>query len=182
MQITINFENHPGAIDLNHNLLLMGAVMSKKPETVLELGIGTGLASWSILTALKYNERGRLVCVDNWHDSGGIEPGHVAPIRQAGAEIVVSDEESFVKSCPSDSFDLLVSDADHTRSGLWLEEHLRIVKDNGFLFFHDTNNPAWPTLHSIPGRVSHLPHHHFTENSRADERCQRGWLWVINRK
>ena len=58
MQITINYENHPAAIDLCHNVLLLGAVMSKKPEAVLELGIGTGLVSWTILTAMKYNDAG----------------------------------------------------------------------------------------------------------------------------
>jgi hypothetical protein len=27
-----------------------------------------------------------------------------------------------------------------------------------------------------------LPHFHFTESSRPDERCERGWLFVINKK
>ena len=103
-------------------------------------------------------------------------------IRGAGAEIVVSDEETFVRACPADTFDVLVSDADHRRSGTWLAEHLRIVRDGGFLFFHDTNNPQWPTLIDLQERVKHLSHYHFVQKSRGDERCERGWLWVVNRK
>ncbi|MGA3066020.1 MAG: class I SAM-dependent methyltransferase [Tepidisphaeraceae bacterium] len=174
--------DHPGAIDAAHVTLLLGAIMSLKPERVLELGVGSGYATWAIIGALQHNGRGKLVCVDNWFDTEGKEPPFAADIRGAGAEIIVDSEEHFVRNCPTDSFDLLLSDADHFHSGSWLGEHLRIVRDGGFLFFHDTNNPQFPSVQSVVAQISRLPHYHFTKSSRPDERCQRGWLWVVNRK
>jgi hypothetical protein len=86
---------------------------------------------------------------------------------------------------PDNAYDFLISDADHIRSGTWLDQHLRIVEAGGFLFFHDTNQPrTFPSLASIEGQVRErgLPYFHFKESSRPDERCQRGWLFVINQK
>ena len=98
---------------------------------------------------------------------------------------VTASEEAFVRSCPADAYDFLVSDADHFRSGGWLDQHLRIVQHDGFLFFHDTNQPQqFPSLGAIEPQVKErgLPYFHFKESSRGDERCQRGWLFVINQK
>ena len=173
------------AIDAAHNLFLVGAVASRKPENVLELGIGSGLVTNSLLHALRFNRKGRLTSVDNWCDWNGVEPGFVAPLREAGVNVVVAGEEEFVRSAPTDAYDFLVSDADHFRSAGWLDQHLRIVRHDGFLFFHDTNQPrVFPGLATIVGQIEHrcLPHFHFKESSRPDERCQRGWLYVINKK
>ena len=174
--------DHPAAIDMAHVALLFGAILSHKPETVLELGIGTGYATWAIIGALKQNGAGRLVCVDNWIDSLGKEPPLVAEIRKAGAEVIVDTEEHYVRNCASDRFDFLLSDADHFHTGSWVGETLRIVRDGGFIFFHDTNNPQYPSVQSVVAQVAHLPHYHFKRSSRPEERCERGWLWVVNRK
>jgi len=91
--------------------------------------------------------------------------------------VIVSDEESFVKTCATDSFDILISDADHYYSMRWLDHHLRIVRPGGILFFHDTNNHAlFPELATLEQSVRELglPYRHFTLNNRPTERCDRG--------
>ncbi len=126
-----------------------------------------------------------LTSVDNWLDWKGSEPPFAAALRKAGANIVVSGEEDFVRSAPDNAYDLLVSDADHFKSATWLDQHLRIVEDEGYLFFHDTNQPQrFPGLAGIEGQIRsrNLPHVHFRASSRPDERCQRGWLFVVNQK
>ena len=62
---------------------------------------------------------------------------------------------------------------------------MRIVGHDGFLFFHDTNQPdIFPGLAEIESQVRQrgLPYFHFKDQSRPDERCERGWLFVINKK
>ena len=173
------------AIDLAHNVFLIGAVLARKPDRVLELGVGSGYVTNSLLCALRFNRKGKLTSVDNWFDWNGVEPKFVAPLRAAGVNVVVSGEEEFVRAAPDGAYDLLVSDADHFKSGGWLDQHLRIVQHDGFLFFHDTNQPRmFPGLATIEGQIQErgLPHFHFKESSRPEERCQRGWLFVINKK
>jgi predicted O-methyltransferase YrrM len=174
----------PVSMDLAHNALLLGAVASLKPDAVLELGVGAGYTSGAILQALAWNQKGRLTIVDNWHDWRGREPPHAQQLREAGARIVIRDEESFVKRCKANTYDVLVSDADHSRSHLWLDQHLRIVRPGGLMFFHDTANPAFPNLARILEGVQErkLWHYHFTASSRPDERCHRGLLMVQNQK
>ena len=183
----LNFDNSSlVAVDRCHNLFLIGALLSKKPKRVIELGIGTGFITLSLIYALRYNRKGTLTCVDNWSEWGGTEPDGIDAYRSAGVEIVAPmSEEEFVKNCPSDSYDVLISDADPFLSGLWVSEHLRITKHNGFMFFHNTNRKEeYPHLQLIAERIKELGlfYYHFTESSRADEHCGRGWLFVINRK
>ena len=181
-----SFPPNPVAIDVAHNLLLIGALVARKPERVLELGIGSAYVTRSLLAGLRYNQRGTLTAVDNFLDWKGVPPPYVAELRAAGATIVAPmDEKDFVFAAPTDGYDFLVSDADHSRSGTWIDEHLRIVADDGFMFFHDTNHETkYKSLRLIEKRIKELalPYYHFTRNSRADERCDRGWLFAINRK
>jgi predicted O-methyltransferase YrrM len=177
--------NNVVAIDLAHNVFLVGAVLARKPENVLELGFGSGYVTTSLFHALRFNGKGRLTTVDSWFDWGGNEPAAVVNFKKAGINVVTSGEEEFVRAAPTDAYDFLISDADHFRSGGWLDQHLRLVKHDGFLFFHDTNQPQmFPSLGTIEGQIKErgLPHFHFKESSRPDERCQRGWLFVINKK
>jgi len=176
------FHGLPIAVDLPHAAFLFGCVMAKKPTDVLELGIGTGYITRMILNALQYNQHGTLTSVDNWQDFQGQEPAHIQPLRQAGARIVAPvTEEEFVRSCASDKYDMLISDADHNRSHLWLDQHLRITRHNGFMFFHDTNT-GWAGLQTIEDQIKHMPYFHFKKNTREEELCHRGWLFVVNKK
>lgn len=53
------------AVDVNHTILLFGLLISAKPKTVLGVGIGSGLVTRTILSALRYNGVGSLTSVDN---------------------------------------------------------------------------------------------------------------------
>jgi predicted O-methyltransferase YrrM len=173
------------AIDLAHNMFLVGAVLARKPERILELGVGSGYVTNSLLHAVRYNRKGKVTSVDNWADWKGVEPAFAANLRAAGVSVIVSGEEEFVRATPDNAYDMLISDADHFRSSAWLDQHLRIVANDGFLFFHDTNQPRmFPGLTTIEGQIKDrgLPCFHFKESSRPDERCERGWLFVINKK
>jgi hypothetical protein len=183
----LNFDHSlPAAIDPGHNLFLIGAVLSKKPLNVLELGIGSGNLTLSLIYALRYNGKGSLTCVDNWFDWGGVEPEGIDKIRAAGVKVVAPvSEEEFVRQCPADTYDFLISDADQFLSGLWIDEHLRITKHSGFMFFRNTNRKDdLPNLQLIEKRIKQLGlfYYHFTEESRPDERCSSGWLFAINDK
>ena len=135
-----------------------------------------------MIAGIRFNGRGRITCVDNWFDWGGKEPAGIDKLRQIGAKVVPETEERFLRACAADQYDFLISDADHMHSGDWVQEHLRVTRNDAFLFFHDTNSAEWPSLRGIPSAVSHLPHYHFVQSSRPDERCTRGWLFVINKK
>jgi glycosyltransferase involved in cell wall biosynthesis len=176
----------PSAVDCCHNLFLIGAVLSKKPDNILELGIGAGSLTIGLIHALRYNGKGKLTCVDNWFDWGGHEPAGIEKVRAAGVNVVAPiDEAQFVKDCPTDAYDFLISDADAFLSGLWIDEHLRVTADKGFMFFRNTNRSAdLPHLARIEKRLQELGlyYYHFTEKSRPDEHCDAGWLFAINDK
>lgn len=184
----LKFDNsNIAAIDKCHNIFLIGSLLSKKPDKVLELGVGSGFVSISLLLGLKYNQKGTLTCVDNWFDWGGVEPKIPEILRNDSRVTFISPmpEEQFVKSAPSDTYDFMVSDADHHNSGNWTDQHMRIVKHDGFMFFHDTNQEdVFPNLLQIEEKIKAkgLPYYHFKENSRSNEHCDRGWLFVINKK
>jgi hypothetical protein len=184
--LVLSFDHrNPVALDRAHNMLVAGMVLSKKPKAVVELGVGSGYLSASLAYAIRYNGVGQLTSVDNWYDTQGQEPPIAKQLRVLGVNVVCSGEEEFVRSAPTDAYDMLISDADHYRSPEWLDQHLRIVKHDGLLFFHDTNQPeAFPALATLEGTVRGLglPYYHFIENSRPDEHCDRGWLFVINKK
>ena len=112
------------ALDRAHNLFLVGVILAKKPNAILELGIGTGYLTASIVHALAYNKKGRLTSVDNWYDWGGMEPQGVANLRRAGVEVVSMGEEQFVRQAPSDGWDVIISDADLRLGSLKVRQHL----------------------------------------------------------
>jgi predicted O-methyltransferase YrrM len=173
------------AMDRSHNMFIVGSVLAQKPDAILELGMGSGYLTSSLVHALNYNQRGSLTTVDSWLDTLGKEPPVVRDFRAAGVNIVCSQEKDFVSRAPADTYDLLISDADHAHSHEWFDQHSRIVKQDGLMFFHDTNNTElFPNLTTIEGQARErgFPHFHFTRNSRKDERCSRGLLFVINRK
>ncbi len=179
-------DSQDSAMDICHYLQIIGSLVAKKPHHVLEVGIGTAMLTVGLVSALKFNQRGTLTCVDNWNDWHGVEPPEINVLREAGVAVIAPiSEQEFVKQCPADCYDFVVSDGDHKNSWSWIDEYFRITKPDGFLYFHDTNNTKkFPALAGIESRVKELglPYFHFTENSRNDEKCERGLLFVINKK
>lgn len=173
-------------MDSCHYLQIMGSLVARKPEHVLEVGIGTAMLTAGLVMGLRFNRRGSLTCVDSWFDWHGIEPPGIASLRESGVTVIAPVEENtFLKGCPANTFDFVVSDGDHRNSGYWVDEYFRITKPDGFIYFHDTNNTVmFPSIARIQQRVVELglPSYHFTRSSRDDERCERGLLLVINRK
>ncbi len=169
------------AMDSAHIEFIYGAAIASKPRDILELGIGSGRVTLTLARAILYNQTGKLTSVDNWNDWGGNNPGLTLPSQ---ARIVVNTEEDFVREAPDSAYDFLVSDADHNNSGNWFDQHCRITKPDGLMFFHDTNNPEFPTLYELESkvRVLKLPFFHFKLSTRPDERCERGLLFVVNKK
>jgi predicted O-methyltransferase YrrM len=173
------------AMDLAHNFFIVGSVLARKPKNVLELGMGSGYLTSSLVRALEYNRVGTLTTVDSWFDTNGIEPSIANEFRKSGVNVVCSTEEEFVKQAATDGYDFLISDADHMRSFEWLDQHIRLTKPDGLMFFHDTNDPqTFAGLATIERQVTerNLPYFHFNQNSRPGERCSRGLLFVINKK
>jgi predicted O-methyltransferase YrrM len=173
------------AMDLAHNFFIVGSVLASKPKSILELGMGSGYLTSSLVRALEYNRVGTLTTVDSWFDTNGVEPSVAKDFRKSGVNVVCSTEEEFVKQAATDGYDFLISDADHVRSFEWLDQHIRLTKPDGIMFFHDTNDPEmFAGLATIECQVKerNLPYFHFNQSSRPGERCNRGLLFVINKK
>lgn len=175
-----NFDWSPVAIDKAHGLLLFGTILSYKPSSILELGIGSGFVTSIVLSALKYNGKGSLICVDSWHDWNGIEPPHIENLRKSGANIVVSSESSFVSKTEKEKYDLIIADGDHRNSHMWAEKTYELAKKNGILFFHDVTMSRYPGLRKFKSIAEERGYSHFLFNTSSleEEMCERGWLMV----
>lgn len=185
-------------IDIAHAILLYGVILSQKPKNILELGIGTGVASETILNAIKYNsiecnydavdfcmafseETKRYEYQGDWAYP---TREYIEKLRNENINLIGLDEKVFVENCESNKYDLIISDADHNRAGEWAEHIFRICKPNGIIFMHDTAGNWYPSLQKYIEYINKysIPHYSFEKTSRDDERCQRGWLMIINKK
>lgn len=172
---------YTASIDLSHGIFLLGTIMSAKPHNVLELGIGPGFASEILCAGIKYNNIGRLTCVDNLADlNGNLPQDKLNYLKDNNVNIVAPiDEKEFVENSKYEEYDFLVSDADHGRSHLWAEKVFDIMKPGSFMFFHDVGD--YPNLLKYKQIADDRGYynHTFTTSSRSDERCHRGWQFII---
>ena len=168
------------AMDQCHIDLISGWIKASKPKDVLELGIGSGRLTRAIQDALDYNMQGTLLSVDNWGDWGGNPPDELIKTLPQSVLIVTANEHEFLAGQPKESFDILISDADHNNSHKWIDEHLRLLRPGGVAFLHDTNDPMWPGLSALPKTLVNLGFRttHFTQSTRPTERCGRGLLMI----
>lgn len=79
---------------------MYGLLRSHKPETVLELGVGSGRTTAKMITALK-----KITLVDNWVDWKGDRPSHIKELEEH-VDIVESDEKEYLFSC-NKTFDFI---------------------------------------------------------------------------
>lgn len=172
-------------IDQAHADLLRGLIVSHKPKTILEMGVGGGQGTDAMLDGLDYNQQPyEYTLVDNWMDFGYIQPPEVAERYGSKVKIITSDEREFVFSC-KDKFDFIMSDADHMRTDQWFEYvYSELLNSDGILVYHDINlfdADAFKNLISIYDKCKEfgLSHKLFNANSLPDERCQRGLLVIF---
>jgi len=174
---------YTASIDLCHGMFLLGTLISAKPSNVLELGIGPAFASEILCAGIKYNGIGKLTCVDNLADLNGNLPSEkIEYLKENNVKIVAPiDEKDFVEQSDLEEYDFLVSDADHGRAHLWAERVFDIMKSNSFMFFHDIgefkNLLRYKEIADERGYYNHT----FTTSSRSDERCHRGWQFIIKK-
>jgi predicted O-methyltransferase YrrM len=185
-------------IDVAHAMVLFGVILAQKPKNILELGIGTGVASETILNAIKYNSmKCQYDAVDFCmqfsettkryeYQGHWAYPTHeyIEKLRKENVNLIGLDERVFVENCESNKYDLIISDADHERAGEWADHIFRICKPNGIIFMHDIAGTWHPSLQKYMEYINNhsIPHYLFEKNSRGDEICQRGWLMIINKK
>jgi len=171
-------------IDKCHSDLIFGLLVSQKPESILEFGIGGGQSTDSILKAIEDNQKKpRYVLVDNWCDFGGICPQVVLDKYASKLNLITSSEEDYTYSC-KEKFDFIFSDGDHNNANKWFEyTYENILKENGILIYHDISlsESDFPNLREIYNICLYKNIHHilFNKNNKANERCQRGLLVIF---
>ena len=174
---------HGVSVDACHGLTIFGAAVSAKPENLLELGVGGAFVTNLLLDAILFNGQGSLTCVDSLHDD--FPPNLFDSIRDRGANVIAPmQEKEFVFGVEENTYDFLMSDADHNHAGEWTDQIFKIMKPNAIMFFHDVTNPGYPNLLNYQQRAQELgkPFYLFNTDSRTDERCWRGLLMIINKK
>jgi predicted O-methyltransferase YrrM len=172
-------------VDKAHAALLKGLVASSKPTKVLELGLGGGESLDAILEALTFNAQPfELTLVDNWMDWGYQRPPGVEEKYAPRVKIIESSEFEFI-SKTKERYDFIMSDADHLNTHHWFEYVFQnILNDDGILVYHDVDPKNFPGLYGIFEKTARkrLSHHLFAKSSRADERCERGFLIIFKHK
>jgi predicted O-methyltransferase YrrM len=175
----------PCAVDFNHAMLLFGTILSAKPATICEIGLGSGFITKTILAAIEYNQVGNLICVDSMHDRFGNLKESLLDYLKSHKKVSLKEctEKDFVFNCKENVFDLLISDADHHHSHEWIYETFRIVRPNGYIFAHDVTNKEFPGLREYIHYCKryNFPFELFNTSSRGGERCDsNGWIKIKN--
>lgn len=179
------------AVDQCHLDLTYGLIRAHKPKTVLELGVGSGRTTATIIKAVKANggDPAHITLVDNWNDWNGEKPTHILEEIEGHVSIIEKPERDFVFETRQ-SWDFIFSDADHWNTDKWFEHvYDRLLKTDGILIYHDVskvqgfpeNELRFPNLYNIliKCRQRGIAHAHFDRCSTSDERCYRGFLVIF---
>jgi predicted O-methyltransferase YrrM len=178
--------NETVKIDLVHAHLLQSLIVSQKPSSILELGLGGGRSCDAILAGIEHNKNNpKFTIVDNWIDWGHQIPQNVMQAYGKKAEIITMNEKEFVFST-KEKFDFIMSDADHHSTNQWFEYvYDNLLNDKGILIYHDINIVeefgSFINLREIYENCKKRNIHHylFNKNSLPQERCQRGLLVIF---
>jgi predicted O-methyltransferase YrrM len=170
-------------IDDCHAAFLKALVMCKKPRHVLEFGFGAGEGTRAIRAGLQFNAQAHhYTVVDNWLDFGGQQPAATRDEDFGGVGFVTSSELDFVVACKQ-TYDFILSDADHHNTQSWFEPaYTSLLARGGVLVYHDvTNAAAFPNLMQIYEDCIRRDLHHvlLNRNSLPGERCDRGLLVIF---
>jgi len=175
------YQTNPGvAIDHNHIELIGSLIKCNKPESILEIGIGSGLVTNKIIEAVHYNHmKLNLTCVDNFIDWNGHVPIGFATFKDL-INFISSDEKSFVAKCEL-TYDFIISDADHHHTNEWVDKTINLLNKGGILIYHDVTNKDFKNLYNIVihAQKHRLNHVVFNKSSKPGERCERGLLVIF---
>ena len=168
-------ERNGAMVDRAHAVLLYGTILSSKPKTILELGIGTGLLTITIAFGIRYNEVGTQDAVDNFVDWEGERPSHITQLEELGVNVITQGEKEFVEDCTK-TYDMIVVDGDHAEGQDWAEKIFNMVNPGGVLFSHDVR--LFPKLCAYMdlAELKGWGYRVFDENTLREERCERGWF------
>jgi predicted O-methyltransferase YrrM len=180
----LSVANEQVKIDIAHANLLKALIQSQKPQDILELGLGGGMATDAIIEGLEYNKKSySLTIVDNWFDYQYQMPKEVEEKYGKFADIITSGEKEFVFSC-NDKYDFIMSDADHFNAEKWfVHVYDNLLNSGGILVYHDVNiyENSFVNLREILYNCQNTNkfHYLFNKNSLDSERCQRGLLVIF---
>lgn len=191
---TFSNENpHAGAaVDQCHLDLTYGLIRAHKPKSVLELGVGSGRTTATLIRGVRDNGdegKTRITLVDNWEDWKGKKPTDILEEIEGHIEVVEKPERDFVFDARQ-SWDFIFSDADHWNTDKWFDYvYDRLLNSDGILIYHDVSKSEgfpstelrFPNLYSIliKCRERGIAHMHFDRSSADEERCYRGFLVIF---
>lgn len=181
----MSYEDYQNAVKIDdcHVDLIYGLIVALKPNSILELGYGSGKSTKSIIKGTSYNQNNpEFTLVDNWMDFDRKVPSHICTAYYAKVKIVTDEEKDFIESC-TETFDFVLSDADHCHSHTWFERTFRdILRPGGIMVCHDImNREGYPGLYDIVINCQNnrIRYAIFDKSSRDDERCERGLLVIF---
>jgi cephalosporin hydroxylase len=125
-------------------LTLYEMILESKPAEVLEIGVRQAQSTRTILSALLENlqegGQGRLTSIDLGDRSDRIPEELMSLWRPVVGD---SHSEDIFKQVSDIQYDILFIDGDHSYAGVKkdYEMYKDLVKDGGYIMFHDTVNP-----------------------------------------
>jgi predicted O-methyltransferase YrrM len=171
------------AMDDNHIQLINTLAICSKPTSVLEIGVGSGLVTKTLLDALQYNQKNStLTCVDNFLDWNGQTPQGFDSFKD-NINFINSNERDFIISC-KETYDFIVSDADHHHTNEWVDKTFNLLNKGGILIYHDVTNPDFRNLYDIVryAELHQINHVVLNKSSLPHERCERGLMIIFKNK
>jgi predicted O-methyltransferase YrrM len=174
------YQTNPNfAMDSNHIDLIGSLIKCSKPNSILEIGVGSGLVTKVIIDAVNYNQMLlNLTCVDNFLDWNGNTPPGFGTFRNI-IKFIKQSEKEFIHSC-NQQFDFIVSDADHHHTNEWIDRTFSLLAKNGILIYHDVTNINFTNLYDIINyvKMNNIRYSLFNKSSLNTERCERGLLVI----
>jgi len=168
------------AMDDNHIQLIYSLILCNKPNTILEIGIGSGLVTKTIIDAFHYNQMPtKITCIDSFLDWNGNIPIGFETFHDI-IDFKQSNEKDFIFNC-TETYDFIISDADHHHTNEWVDKTYNLLNTGGILIYHDVTNSDFPNLFDILRfvRDNKIRYGLFNKSSKSTERCERGLLVIF---
>lgn len=116
--------------------ILYAVVKSMEPTLVVETGVGMGVSTVYILSALKSIGQGKLISIDRGEDAGIL----VEPELKNNWEFLHGDTCDILPTLDVDQFDIFFHDTDHTYKNMMFEFEWAYprLRKGGLLMAHNT--------------------------------------------